>query len=303
MNEWDFELDRNDCFLVNYLGGRAYQYGIDAPVRDLFEDVERTIEFLIQKEYIENGPSGWILTEKGTMARIYWRSSEKLRESRKNVEISEVCQTDDYLRAYNSRAKYERESVIPHGIFVSFGEEDQSPWGSKEYLPQCIKNYISNSKMLDFSDINNSESFKQELRNYYIADEINGKRSKLPKDFEIRIGECLVCPTLDIQIAEKCTFLNPPKLQIYIDTKIHVLNWTSINATSHKSPYIWDGHFLLGVYDCTNSFHAAMAEYEKMKLFGVEGLPKTFQTFWKHKSQNSEKYQFWNAKFHTAGGR
>lgn len=278
------EIEESDLsFFTNYLGDRMKQQGIDGAVKERFPNWEELIRRVQKDGYVIDQGNRWTLTDSGKEKRNEWRKKER---TRKNALIESVRNlgASDIQLIKSIRKEYESESVLSHGIGTA-------PSGIPE---EVLSRYVERSKMLDFSDIQNSENFKQKLRDYFIQQEVIGESFPITKEFESSVGEYLNCPELATQMREKCAFPNPPVLQIYIDTKIYILRWKSINETLRK-PYKWDGNFLLGVYDCTNPFHAAMAEYESLKLENIEGFPKTFQTFWKHKSRNSDKYKMWNA--------
>lgn len=284
-----------DCFAINYFGDREKAWGIHDEVKKLYPSVQEEIFKLIRCGYLIDDGNIWLLTERGRDARKHWRAYEKEREKSMHLEETAESQSSDYLGMYNTRAKYETESFIQHGVSEGV---DVSRWKEREtdVLPESVRRYVETSFKIDFGDIDNSEKFKQRLRDYYVQQQIEGHDFPISNSFEQDIGERLCCPSLSKQISEKCTFQNPPLLQIYINTKIRVLRQKLSNELLHKPPYTWDGIYLLGMYDCTDPFHAALAEYSNMKLENIDGFPKTFQTFWKHKSHNSEKYIAWKTQ-------
>lgn len=291
--EHDFiQLSRTQEFLVNYLGGRRKEWGIHEPVQALFQNIMTEIHFLIDAGFLIDTPESYKLTQSGTEVSQRFRQTEKQRRKECERKIFELSFQGDFLAAHNVRAKYERESVIPHGIFITFGGSgNDEHWAEVNEIPYNVKNYIALSHKLDFSDINNTDYFKTKLRNFYIGTEIDGGKMEVPRNLEDLIGETLNCPSLDRQLEEKCQFKNPPKLIIYLDTKITVLYHIEVGKINK-----WDGKFMLGMYDCTNPFHAAMAEFEELNSLHLDcKLPKTFETFWKHKQSNSDKYKSWIA--------
>lgn len=110
----------------------------------------------------------------------------------------------------------------------------------------------------------------------------------IPRDFEKRVGERLICPALDEQLAEKCFHPNPHRMYIYYYTKVYISNMLQTGVLKK-----WDGQFILGMYDCTQPYNAAMAEYEIYKTLDIPNFPKTFKTYYKHKTEKSEKYLAW----------
>lgn len=286
--------EQKKMFLVNYLGDRSVTWHIDEPVKERYPDIEQNIEDLQKIGLIKKENSVYVLTDTGLEMRKAFRAQEKARRKKMHQEVVAFALSSDYLLAYNARVKYEKESVIPHGISVSLSGGSNTP--SREEvidISHSVKKYIENSYRLDFSDCQNSERFKEAMRKFYVGMEVTGASDlDIPDDFEERLEEKLDCPTLDIQLAEKCQFQNPPKLKIYFRTKVRVFNHISTKLIDH-----WDGKFDLGIYDCTDPFHASMAQYEQIKNADIDGFPKTFQTFEKHKKANSEKYKSWIAQY------
>lgn len=280
--------EQKKMFLVNYLGDRRFEWGIHDNVKEKYPELQQNINDLEAEGLIKIEETGYFLTEQGKEIRKQFRKLEKDRQEKMQESVMLFSKSGDFLSAYNERASYERASVIPHGIFV--GDTcGQSYWRHESELPANVKNYIHNSYSLDFSDCMNTEHFKKALRYFYIGIEITGSNQiELPDNFEQQIGEYLDCPSLDRQLHEKCEFPNPPKLKIYFNTKVSILNLTQTKAME-----AWDGQFFLGIYDCSDAFHAAMAQYERMKIADIPSLPKTFKTFYKHKTSGSEKYQGW----------
>lgn len=279
--------EQKKMFLVNYLGDRRFEWGIHDSVKEKYPDLEKNIKDLEKDGLIQICESEYRLTSRGLDMRKLFRSQERARHESMINDVMRFAEKEDFLAAYNARSNYEKNSVVPHGIFI--GESADSHWKTQSKVPESVGRYIENSHKLDFSDCNNSDSFKLALRNFYVGLSVSGSnRIELPLDFEERLGEFLDCPALDKQLEEKCEFPNPPKLRIYFNTKVSVFNLTETKVI--KS---WDGNFFLGVFDCTDRFHAAMAQYEKVAMIGIDKFPKTFKTFYKHKLENSEKYQEW----------
>lgn len=290
VNSLDSLSKQEMMFLINYLGDRSIAWNIDDLVKERYPEIKQNIDDLQKEGLIKKENGVYFLTESGAEMRKAFRLQEKERRKQMQKNAISSALSGDYISAHNARAKYENESVIPHGIHVNLGDGNKtSKWEETTELSYNIKNYIENSYKLDFSDCKNSDRFKEALRNFYIGMESAGAGNiDIPDDFEEKLGEKLICPTLDKQLAEKCQFPNPPKLKIYFRTKVRVFNYISTRLISQ-----WDGNFDLGTYDCTDPFHASMAQYEKMKTVGIDGFPKTFKTFEKHKQSNSEKYQNW----------
>lgn len=289
-NSLDSLSEQKKMFLVNYLGERFVEWGIDDPVKERYPDIEQNIEDLQKAGLITIENSVYSLTDSGLEMRKIFRAQERSRRKEMHRDAVSFALSGDYVASYNSRVRYESESVIPHGINVDCSRgSNSSKWKEAKEIPNNVKKCIENSYNLDFSDCENSEKFREALRRFYVGMEITGASDiSIPDDFEERIGENLNCHALDVQLAEKCQFPNPPKLKIYFRTKVRVFNYISTKLIDR-----WDGEFDLGIYDCSDPFHASMAEYERLKAVEIDGFPKTFKTFQKHKLNNSEKYLYW----------
>lgn len=277
-------------FLVNYLGDRKKEYGIHDAVKRRYPTLTQDIQQVILEGLVLETADGYTLTDAGNKLSKEFRQTEKLRKGKCEKEIYALSMERDYLGAYNARAAYERECVIPHGIHCSLGGNGmETPWPEAKELPFHVKNYIKVSRELDFSDCFNSEMFKSDLRAFYVGGSISGSsRVELPLDFEEIRGEFLECPLLDDQLNQVCLFEKPPKLRIYFNTKVSVYNFISTGLIEK-----WDGRFRLGTYDCSTEFNFSMAEFVTYSKLEISNFPKTFNTFYKHKSSNSEKYQKW----------
>ncbi|GEM_PF-6298713 len=276
-------------FLINYLGDRAVSWSIDTPVRERYPNLHEDIGFLIANGYISIYTNQYKLTEIGESVRAEFRAEERTRKKAMHEAVLSKAMLSDFIGAYNARAEYERNSVIPHGIFVGINSGANAAWTNTNDMPFSVKNNIENSYKLDFSDCQNSSVFKDSLRRFYVGLKITGSNQiEIPENFETVQGERLVCPTLDLQLSRKCVFLNPPKLRIYFNTKVAVFNCISTRTIKE-----WDGNFSLGMYDCTNGLNFSMAEFEYYSTLGIAGFPKTFQTYYKHKQKNSDKYRTW----------
>ena len=189
-------------FLVNYLGDREKKWGLHDDVKDRFYPFDKNVKEIISEGYIIDTPEKYALTNSG-----------KTVSNRRNAahrKIMSLAMERDYLGAYNARAEYERNSVIPHGISISFGSSLTSPgssssqnsiyeyWKEEKEIPSHVLCYIRNSEAIDFSDCNNSEAFKSDLRAFYVGTQISGSSDiSLPDDFEMYRGEYLNCPSLE----------------------------------------------------------------------------------------------------------
>ena len=233
--------EQKKMFLVNYLGDSKFEWGIHDSVKERYPDLEKNIRDLKEDGLIQVCESEYRLTARGMEMRKLFRSQERTRKASMLKDVIEFSEKEDFLASYNARSNYEQNSVIPHGIFSEESVGDY--WKNASILPQSVERYIENSYKLDFSDCNNSESFKKALRNFYVGLCISGSsRIEIPLDFEEKLGEFLDCPALNKQLMEKCDFPNPPKLRIYFNTKLTVFNFIEtkvINSSDSSHRYIF----------------------------------------------------------------
>ena len=267
-------------FLINYLNNRNLSFGIDEVVKERFCNLLNDIEDIINDGYIFICDNTYCATDLGKNEIKEFRIKEKERHNVKINDIIENAFVGDFVSAYNARVKYEKESIIPHGIGMDY-----------EYISKNnfqINRYIEDANNLDLSDIQNSEKFKTQLRNLRVGISILGERFYIDDSIKSKFCEELKCPNLDYQLSLKSRFKNPNKLYIYYEQKCYNLNMNVKN---------WDGIFDLKGYDCTDPFNNAYADYLEMKEKQIEGFPKTFQTFYKHMNMKSDKYNKWIGEY------
>ena len=105
-------------FLINYLCGRSITWHIDDKVLSRYPDINNNIDYLIRNNFLQINDRKYILTQKGEDVKNNFRSTEKIRKKTADANIITASLSGDFLSAYNIRAKYERDSVLPHGLFV-----------------------------------------------------------------------------------------------------------------------------------------------------------------------------------------
>ena len=167
-NSLDSLSEQKKMFLVNYLGDRSITWRIDGPVKERYPDIERNIEDLQKVGLIKKEKGVYILTPSGQEMRKLFRTQERARREQMHQSAVSLAMVGNYLEAYNTRARYEKSSVIPHGVHVSLGGDEDGAWAEKTSLPYNVQNYIKASYKLDFSDCRNSEAFKDAMRSVYV---------------------------------------------------------------------------------------------------------------------------------------
>lgn len=282
---------QEEGFLLNYLNGRAVFWHFEEPIRKRFPNIESRIDFFLKSGNLFIDKSTYKLSEMGEDKKCAYRMAEKLRERTMKNNVLSLCLNGDFIEASQARIQYEIESVIPHGI--------GSDWSNTTYHSMVLKRYIQAARELDLSDSWNTIDFKNLIRAVHVASHITVlDLFEAAYRVELEIEEKLLCPDLESQLKEKCFRPNPPKLYIYMNTK-----FTIKNLLNTKSISKWDGKYILGPYDCSDPFHAAIAEFERCRELGIDGFPKTFQTYYKHKKRNSEKYQNWISQYESIKNR
>lgn len=254
----------------------------DEDEEDLTSNREQNLAPVQSEGMIQEKDGNHILSKTEKCLRKDFPVKERNRKDTMRTKVLCITFQDDIFASINFREKYEKENIMasktgtPKKTFEAFWEEQFS-----RYLRQSI--------FLNFDDCNNSATFQMNLRRFYAGCMIAGSSQiPLPLDFEERMGEYLDCPGLDKQLSQKCVFPNPPKLRIYYENKVRLLNLTQTGYLKE-----WDGNFFLGMYDCTDPFHFSMAEFEYYSTLDIPNFPKTHKTYYKHKQLNSEKYQLW----------
>ena len=130
-NSLDSLSEQKKMFLVNYLGDRSVTWHIDTPVKERYPDIDQNIEDLQKVRLIKKEKGVYVLTESGQEMRKIFRAQERARRNEMHQSTVSLAMAGNYLEAYNKRASYERNSVIPHGIHVSMGGDDDGAWAEE----------------------------------------------------------------------------------------------------------------------------------------------------------------------------
>ena len=182
------------------------------------------------------------------------------------------------------------------------------------------KHYLSFLKAEKFVDLKNSkkyiESMKASIFVDYLFDFRDGWGLEQHRAF---CPEVICCPLLDKFLHDLDLELET-KDSVYmatvkrnVDSKIYIDSTKCTKLDTNKYPYMSyvypAGEYHLGilkgtpdaaverVLDGRRKFLKEYDLYEHMGKCGIEKFPKTFQTFQKHKKENSEKYQEWMRQY------
>lgn len=103
---------------MNYLGDREKKWGLHDDVKDRFYPFDKNVKEIISEGYIIDTPEKYALTDSGKTVSKDFKKTERDRRNAAHRKIMSLAMERDYLGAYNARAEYERNSVIPHGIMI-----------------------------------------------------------------------------------------------------------------------------------------------------------------------------------------
>lgn len=184
-------------------------------------------------------------------------------------------------------------------------------WGDWDSVWRSDARYISFLNDEDFSDADNSPKKVQAIRAGIFADYLFGFRDSwgVIRQSEI-VKEKFKSKSLeDFLISTNWAFKFENREIIYSRTKMHNISARMYYDSIHKSglrdvahPYIFpEGQYHIGFLPGTpqkniDGRRKWIEDYEMfMRLgeIGIDGFPKSFNTFQKHKLNNTEKYLYW----------
>lgn len=122
------------AFLVNYLGGRDFQHGIDRDVRERFPALRWHIKELIAEGLLVKEKNCYSLTESGQAMRKEFHAAERQRSNDLADAIYEAVMDGNYTTAFDTRNQYDRENIIHSAI------EDNA-----DYTNELIHRYRANA--------------------------------------------------------------------------------------------------------------------------------------------------------------
>lgn len=182
-------MNRKKAFLINYLGDREYQWGIHDAVKNKYPHLESDINLLLIQKYIVAGDNKYILSDSGKAIRKEFRKYERERHDSMKKKIIQRSLKKHWLMAFNERVKYEKQSIIPHGI--------NAGWEYAIQIPHSVKAHIEHSKRLNLSELNNSEYYKEMFCRLDVAASIIGTPHGITKYLHEMVDEKIKCPVLE----------------------------------------------------------------------------------------------------------
>ena len=199
---------------------------------------------------------------------------------------------------------------------------DWSDWAAIWAKDNRYLSYLNAEK---FSDLKNSKRYIESLKASIFVDYLFGFRDAWGVECHREFcQESICCPLLD-KFLRKMDLEEETRDIVYmttvkqnIETKIYIDSAKKMGLNTTKHPhmtYIYkNGEYYIGipkgtpedqvrrVLDGRRKFLNDYALFEQCSVCGIEKFPKTFQTFQKHKKENSEKYQLWMQQYRAKGG-
>lgn len=203
----------------------------------------------------------------------------------KNLMLQKI-NNGQYIEAFLERAKIYSHQIIPPGIGID--------WSDTAKIQKQAADELDKLRQYDFSDLNNTEHYKELLIKALYYDTIEQNLFSSIRLLVLPDEENLKCPALDIFFQKKKIPTNEIyKVFVYLDTKRFNAFQKDMNTFLKKDLYklLPAGDFK--ITDSTISFWRSEEEYTMLSQKAIEDFPKTFQTYEKHKNANSEKYKNW----------
>ncbi len=231
----------------------------------------------------------YVLTDKGIIEeQKYWTQKKAMDSYLKECVFRNICD-GNYVKASQVMGNIYSKEIIPPGIGINWNDEVGIESRAEAELHR-IRNY-------DFSDLDNSTDFIETLVKilYYDAMIEHNLQSSILQ-FMPLLTENIHCEKLDAFFKEKDYVPSESqRLFVYLDTKHYNAFQNNMKTLLKKNTYKPLPEGVFNVNDITISGWKEYQTYSLLLSKNIEGFPKTFQTYQKHKSKNSEKYQFWIA--------
>lgn len=252
------------------------------------ELIQRIISDTSEAERMEICPDlYYVLTEKALKLDKEYRKKQKNLNASLKETMKHNISSGNYNKAVLEKAANFSARVLPPGIGVD--------WNDTETILQNSSKELKRIKEYDFADLKNSNSYKLSLINALYYDvEIEHNLYKSITEFVIPTGEFILCDELDTFFMKKGFMPDEcHKVFVYLDTKrynqfqVHMRDLLKDEKYKPLPP----GQFKLA--DSTLNYWKEFSEYKSLSEKGIENFPKTFQTYQKHKNNNSEKYKTW----------
>ena len=229
----------------------------------------------------------YVLTEKGIAVDEKYKTVKRMEDTALKENIKQKIEVGNFTQASLEKGESYSRAVISPGIGVD--------WTDIAEIQRCAEAQQERLKNYDFSDLKNSKAYKELLfKALYYDIEIEHNLYISISKIVMQSEEKLNCPALDEFFVKK-EFVPPEldKVFVYLDTKRFNAFQINMRKLLKKEKYLPlpDGKYK--VDDRTIEYWKELSEYNLLSAKNIEGFPKTFQTFKKHKLQNSDKYIKW----------
>lgn len=229
----------------------------------------------------------YVLTEKGINIAEQYKAAKKAKSTVLKENILTLIRCSDYKGAVFYMCEAYSMEIIPPGIGTDWSNKEQI-WNNQEIMLNQIKE-------IDWHDLNNSEAFKYALIKCLYYDWLI--EHELWRSIELFINETnelLNCDSLSEFF--KQNEYEPSENQIwytYLTTKRYNLYQANLRKTLKDQSYKC---LPPGEFNINKSLIDLWKDYKEFDLLAAKSIndfPKTFETFQKHKTQNSDKYNIW----------
>lgn len=233
----------------------------------------------------------YVLTECGLKVEEEYINSKKEQNAALKEDIFNKIKAGMYEEASLAKADAYSKEVIPPGIGVD--------WSDHVSVKAAAKREQEFIRQYDFSDLNNSNNYKETLfQILYFDNEIGNNLIASIEKFVNACDEKMNCQDLDRFFHSKGYLPSETeKVFVYLDTKrfnVFQQNMKNISQSEKHCP-LPKGEFHVSnqTISLWRKLREDKVEFERLAKLGIEKFPKTFQTFQKHKDKNDGKYQAW----------
>lgn len=231
----------------------------------------------------------YVLTKKGIAEEQKYWTQKKLSDSLLKESVRCQIMEGNYIDAAQTFGEANSNAIISPGINID--------WDDKANIELKANAELERIKEYDFSDLENTPAFIETLIKimYYDATLEHNLHVSIPHFISLT-DEKIRCKELD-EFFRKKNYIPSEydKLFVYLDTKRYNAFQNNMQKLLKKPQY---KPLPKGVFNISDNTIAWWKEHQTYTLLlskNIEGFPKTFQTYQKHKEKNSEKYQSWIA--------
>lgn len=179
-------------------------------------------------------------------------------------------------------------------------------WNNFSQIWKCDSRYITAMNEESFRDLQNTEAFINLLKAGLFVDALFGFKDFWSIDVALKsTEESLNCPLMD-EFLLRMDWPRDNKVIIYCSTKrknIEAIIYKNYAISQNSyAPYCfpageYDLGFLPGTskdaIDARREWLRVYNLFEDIRALGIQGFPKTFNTFEKHQKANDDRYRFW----------